>query len=126
MPHLIIEHSANVAELADIQSLVDQLHAAALDNGLPAISVLRTRAVSRNRYRIADGGSSYAFVVITARIGPGRSAADKRAFLECLIDAAERELAPAMKRLTIAFSAEIQEIDPEFRINRNHIETAFG
>ena len=33
MPHIIIEHSANVAEVIDIDALVATVHAAALDDG---------------------------------------------------------------------------------------------
>lgn len=121
MPHIIIEYSENVAAQHNIQALVDHLHAAALDHGLPTLDSLRTRAVAREHYRIADGDPHHAFVAITARIGPGRSAEVKMGFLETLIDRAEQTMERDRSTLAIAFSAEIQEIDPDFRINRNHV-----
>ena len=120
MPHIVIECSANVGRPADIQRLVDVVHAAALAHGLPAPDALRTRASVRSEYRIADGHRSNAFVAITARMAPGRSAEEKTSFLETILDAAEHELAHNSS-LAIAYSAEVQEIDSDARINRNHV-----
>ena len=127
MPHITIEYSANLGDSHDIDALVDAVHLAALEDGLPALDALRTRAVARHHYRIADGDPTHGFVSIIARIGPGRSAADKHRFMTCLIDTADAQLighqnagSPAH---AIAFSAEVQEIDAEFRINRNHVRT---
>lgn len=119
MPHITIEHSANIAAHHDIETLVSDVHEAALSDGLPPVAGLRTRAAERSHYQVATGQDSFAFVAVTARIGPGRSAEQKTQFLTALIDAAEAALAGGP--LHIAFSAEVQEIDPEFRINRNHI-----
>ncbi|MEM9464456.1 MAG: hypothetical protein AAGA90_03740 [Actinomycetota bacterium] len=122
MPHVIIEYSANVAEHHDIDELVAVVHAAALADGLPALDALRTRAEERSTYRIADGAESNAFVAIHGRIGPGRDAEAKRAFLVHVLDAAEAHLGATP--LDIAWSIELTEIDPESRINRNHVRPA--
>ncbi len=124
MPHIIIEHSANLAPVVEMDELVAAVHAAALADGLPALEALRTRAAVRDHYRIADGSPEFAFVGIVARIGPGRAPADKQRFLTALIDTVDDFLEPVSDRLRVALSAEIQEIDPEFRINRNHVRTA--
>lgn len=126
MPHLIIEHSANIAAVIDVQDLVDTVHEAALADGLPALDSLRTRAATRNHYRIADGDPSYGFVAITARIGPGRTAEAKTRFLTALVDAVELHLAPIADDHPVAISAEIQEIDADFRINRNQVRAALA
>jgi 5-carboxymethyl-2-hydroxymuconate isomerase len=126
MPHIVIEYSANLAEVVDIQDLVDGVHAAALADGLPALDALRTRAAVRDHFRVADGRPEFAFVAVVARIGPGRSADDKRRFLGVLIEAVDGRLEPVADRCQVALSAEIQEIDPELRINRNHVRTAMS
>ncbi len=123
MPHIIIEHSANLAELTDIGELVEAVHAAALDDGLPALDALRTRAVSRQHYRIADGNPAYGFVYLTARIGPGREPASVERFLARLMDTVDEALAPLLPDNPVALSAEIQFIEPSQRIMRNHIRT---
>lgn len=122
MPHLTIEYSANVADHHDIDALVDAVHAAAIANGLPAIDALRTRAVARQHYCIADGHSHNAFIAIAARVGPGRDSDTKRSYLEAVLDAAEAEVGRvADSPLAIAWSIELAEIDAEFRINRNYV-----
>ncbi len=98
MPHIIIEHSANVADLTDMDALVDAVHRAALDDGLPALDALRTRAAPRHHYRIADGDPAYGFVYVTARIGPGREPEAVQRFLNRLIDTVDEALAPLQAR----------------------------
>ena len=123
MPHIIIEYSANLAELTDIDALVAAVHQAALDDGLPALDALRTRAAPREHYRIADGDPAYGFVAVTARIGPGRDPQSVTRFLTRLIDTVDETLAPLLPDHPVALSAEIQLIDPDLRLNRNHIRT---
>ena len=123
MPHIIIEHSANVADLTDIDALVLAVHEAALDDGLPSLDALRTRAAPRDHYRIADGNPAYGFVAVTARIGPGREPETVQRFLNRLIDTVDEVLAPLQPDHPVAISAEAQLIDPTMRINRNHIRT---
>ena len=125
MPHIVIEHSANVEAHADVDELVAVVHAAALHDGLPPADGLRTRAVARRHYRVADGDPAWGFVAITARIGAGRPDADKRRFLEAL-DAAADAWVTAVTPLAIALSVELQEIDPDWRINRNHVREAMA
>lgn len=124
MPHITIEHSENLADHHDIDALVDAVHTAALDHGLPELAALRTRAVSRRLYRIASGEPLFGFVAITCRIAPGRDAAAKHSFLEQVLDAAEAQLESEGGPLHIAWSIEITEVDPEFRINRNRVRDA--
>ena len=121
MPHITIEHSGNLSAECDVQMLVDAVHAAALTHPLPAMVGLRTRAESREHYRIADGDPRYAFVSITVRIGPGRDAATKDSFLVLLLDTTENFLAAHAPNLIVALSGEVQEIDHPHRVNRNQI-----
>ena len=123
MPHIIIEHSANLADPADIDALVAEVHQAALDDGLPALAGLRTRAAPRDHYRIADGNPAYGFVHLTARIGPGREPEAIQRFLNRLIDTVDEMLAPLQADHPVAISAEVQLIEPTLRINRNHVRT---
>ena len=123
MPHIIIEYSANLAELTDIDALVATVHAAALDDGLPALDALRTRAVARDHYRVADGDPAYGFVAVVARIGPGREPQAVERFLTRLIDTVDEAVTPLLPDHPVAISAEVQLIDPDLRVNRNHIRT---
>jgi len=124
VPHITLEYSANVAEHHDIDALVHAVHEAAVDHGLPTRDSLRTRAVARTHYRVADGADDLAFVAIAVRIGPGREAETKTGFIESVLDVAEAQLEAGP--LAIAWSIELAEIDSNFRINRNHVRTRLG
>ena len=87
MPHLIIEHSANVAAVADIAGLVDAVHLAALATGVAPLDALRTRAASREHFAIGDRHPDNMFVALTARLGAGRSDDDKAVFVRAMMDA---------------------------------------
>lgn len=121
MPHITIEYSANIAEHHDIDALVAAVHAAALDHGLPPADGLRTRAAQRDHYLVADGSPAFAFIAIAIRIGPGRDAATKTDFIETVLNAAETQIDGESGPLAIAWSIELNEIDADFRINRNHV-----
>jgi len=124
MPHVIIEYSANVGDQVDIVELVDVVHAAALATGIAPLDALRTRAVAREHYAIADRHPDNAFVAVTARFGAGRTADDKRRFVTALMDALDEHLGAA--RHTMMLSVEYQEIDPDFRENRNHLRAVMA
>jgi 5-carboxymethyl-2-hydroxymuconate isomerase len=126
MPHITIEYSANVSEHHDLDALVAAVHHAALDHGLPPADGLRTRATRRDHYLVADGSDDLAFVAVQVRIGPGRDEQAKTSFITALLDAAEAQLASESDVLAIAWSIELTEIDPAFRINRNHVRTRLG
>jgi len=119
MPHLIIEHSSNVADVADIGGLVEVVHDAALATGIVPLDALRTRAASREHYAIGDRHPDNKFIAVTARLGPGRSDGDKRLLIEALIDALDGYLGEAKQSMML--SVEYQEIDPDLRINVNHL-----
>ncbi len=122
MPHLIVEHSSNVAAHHDIDALLDVLLESTLAQGVAPVPGIRIRAVNHERTRIADGSNeNYAFIAITARLGPGRDAATKMSLIETTLDAAQAHIASEGGPLIIAWSFEVQEIDAAFRINRNEI-----
>ncbi len=121
MPHLLIEHSANVGELTAIDGLVNALHDAALETGIASVDALRTRAASREVYAIADRHPDNGFVAVTVRLGAGRSDADKHRLVDALMTALEATLGVAQR--TLMLSVEYQEIDPAFRVNRNNLRS---
>jgi 5-carboxymethyl-2-hydroxymuconate isomerase len=123
MPHLTIEFSANTCSSCggpvDVDALVDRLHDAALATGVATVDALRTRAVGRQHYAIGDRHPDNMFVAVTVRVGAGRNDADKRLLVDALVDALDDEVGEA--RRTMMLSVELQEIDPAFRVNRNHL-----
>jgi len=57
---------------------------------------------------------------VIARIGPGRSPEQKKQLADVLIDAVENFIGPEATGTTM-LSSEVQEIDAEFRVNRNGV-----
>ncbi len=119
MPHVTIEYSANVADVADIDALVQALHEAALATGVASLDALRTRAVAREHFAIADGEPDNMFVAVTARLAAGRGPAERRVLLDALMAALDGELGDAQR--TMMLSVEYQEIDPDSRVNKNNL-----
>ena len=124
MPHLIIEHSANISRQVAIAGVVDAMHDAALGSGLVPLDALRTRAVERDRYAIADRHEDNAFVAVTIRVGAGRTVEQRQALAVALMDALDEALGDA--RRTAMLSVECQEIDAQTRINRNHLRSVIA
>ena len=125
MPHLIVEYSENLDRrhggAVAIDGLVRALHHGALATGIAPLDALRTRAAAREHFAIADEHPANGFIAVTARLGAGRSAADKRALIGALMDALTEHLGDAQHDLML--SVEYQEIDPAFRLNLNHVRT---
>jgi len=119
MPHLIIEYSANVADAVDVSELVIALHDAALATGIAPLDALRTRAVAREHYAIADRDPSNKFIAVTARLGAGRSDDEKDSLADALMYALDQLLGE--KQSTIMLSVEYQEINPARRVNKNNL-----
>ena len=121
MPHLIIEHSSNVADLVDIDALVVAVHDAALATGIAPLDALRTRAAERRHYAIADRHPDNAFIAVTARLGAGRTDVEQRTLIDALMAALDHTLGPAQRHVML--SVEFQEIDPDRRVNKNNLRS---
>ena len=119
MPHIIAEYSANLEDSLDVQALVDDLHQAAIAAQVAEIVGIRTRAVSRAHFRVADGNPANGFVHITARLRRGRPAEKRKALGEALLAAADKRLAAVYPTHPVAMTVEVHEIDPDMTFRRN-------
>lgn len=121
MPHQIIEYSVNLDELLDVDELVATMHAAAAAVEAFPLAGLRTRAVARQHYRIADNHRDNAFVHVVMRIGRGRKLEARQEAGMTLFDALCAYLEPIQSRTPLAISYEVQEIDTDQRWNKNNL-----
>ena len=121
MPHLTIEHSANLRDRVDLSDLASRLHKAALDTGIFPEKGLRTRLATRNEYRIADGHADNAFIHLVVRIGFGRDLETRRRAGDAIFQVLCETLAEDQDRNPLALSCEIQEIDPELSWKKNNL-----
>ena len=121
MPHQTIEYSANLEPELDIEALLTALHETAAGIDALPIGGLRTRAVAREHYRIADGHPDNAFINVFLRIAPGRPFDVRKAAGEQLFQALCDYLDPIYSSSPLAISYEIQELDADLRWKKNNL-----
>jgi 5-carboxymethyl-2-hydroxymuconate isomerase len=119
MPHIIAEYSANLADSLDVQALVNELHQAAIDANVAELVGIRTRAVARTHFRVADGNPANGFVHIVARLRRGRPEEKRKTLGQALLAAADKQLADVYPAHPVALTVEVHEIDPDMTFRRN-------
>jgi 5-carboxymethyl-2-hydroxymuconate isomerase len=113
MPHIIVEYSDNLESKMSIRTLVDDIHQTVVKSGLFDLAAVRTRAMPRTIYRIADGKPENAFIHIIARIRQGRSVEDRRRLGTMLLEAAKQAVAKLPAPPPIGFTVEVYEMEEE-------------
>ena len=121
MPHLIIEYSANVENLIELDALLDKLHATALGTGVFPVGGLRIRAHRVDHYRIADNDPANGFVHATALIGHGRTLEVQQRAGEQLFATLAGHLKHVYERSPLAISLNIQELHPVLNFKKNNL-----
>ncbi len=86
MPHLTLEHTSNVQPSLEFDDLFQQLHMVLAENGIN-ISNCKSRAVQRDRFYVAEGDHSAAFVHLDVRFMEGRSPESKQTIGQRLLGA---------------------------------------
>ena len=113
MPHITIEFSSNLEAGISAPALVKKLHQTVIQSGLFEPAAVRTRALPRDLYLIADGDPRNIFLHIIARIRAGRTIEDRKALGNSLLQAAKEAIATLPRSTPIALTVEVHEIDPE-------------
>lgn len=126
MPHQIIEYSENLTSVLHIEELIDVLHETAATVEAFPLAALRTRAVCRSDYQIADNHPDNGFVHVVLRIAQGRPLEVRQAAGEKLFKALCDFLEPLQSSSPLAISFEMQEIDPELRWKKNNLREYLG
>ena len=121
MPHQIIEYSANLESVLRLPELVARLHDTAANIDAFPLAGLRTRAVRRDHYRIADDHPENGFVHVVLRIAHGRSLDVQKAAGNRIFEALCAYLDPIYCQSPLAISFEMQEINPDLRWKQNNL-----
>ncbi len=121
MPHQIIEYSDNLDSEFSIDELVEALHQSASEVDAFPLAGLRTRAVARSHYRIADAHPENGFVHVVLRIAHGRSLKVRQAAGNKIFKTLCDFLEPVRSRSPLAISYEMQHIDPDVRWKQNNL-----
>jgi len=119
MPHIIAEYSANLEDRLDVPALIDDLHQAAIETQVAELVGIRSRAVRREYFRVADGNPANGFVHIVARLRRGRTTEQRKALGQALLAAADKRLAAVYPSHPVGLTVEVHEIDPDMTFRRN-------
>ncbi len=126
MPHLIVEHTDNLAEEAAIPDLLRKANAVLIaQNGVFPIGGIRSRAIRLTDYCVADGAADDAFVHLTLKIGAGRTAEQKQAAGDALFAMVTEHFAALFARRFLALSLEIQEFSEAGTWKQNNIHSRY-
>jgi 5-carboxymethyl-2-hydroxymuconate isomerase len=121
MPHVIVEYSANIEDKIRPEALLKVLQEAAVSTGVAELAGFRCRAARRDHFRVADNHPDNGFIAIYIRVAQGRSAELRRQLTEAAFAAAQKHLEPVYATTPLVMSCEVQEIDPNFRLQYSNI-----
>ncbi len=121
MPHLTVEYSKNLDPQIDIDELLRVLHTAAANIEALPVGGLRTSAVAREHYQIADGHPDNSFVNLLVRLAPTRPFDVRKEIGEILFQVLCQHLEPIHSSTPLAISFEIQEMGAELRWKQNNL-----
>lgn len=124
MPHLIVEYSANLEKVIDIQALVHAVQNAAHETGIFPKAGTRTRAERRDVYEIADGHPDNGFVHLIVRVGTGRTVEVRKQAGDLIFARLTAALDEVYQARPLAISFEMVEIDPDTTWKQNNIQAA--
>ncbi len=121
MPHIVIEHSANLDRVVDWPAVCEAARHAASETGVFPLGGIRVRTHRCDHVAIADGGTAHGFVDVTLKMGRGRDVETRRRAGDHVFQAISRALDPAFAATTVALSLQIVEIDePNWKRNSIH------
>jgi len=92
MPHITIEHSADLANSWKIAALFDAIERAYSESAIIVPQNVKMRAISYDRFRVAGASESFAHITITLMDGPTET--EKQALSDKIFNAACDVLAP--------------------------------
>ena len=110
MPHLIIDHSANMAALCDLAALCDHMRRAMIDTGVFPLAGIRVRTHRADHVSIADGNPCHGYIDMTVKIGAGRDEDTRTKASELLFNAARDFLDDVMQTHPVGLSLTLVEL----------------
>jgi 5-carboxymethyl-2-hydroxymuconate isomerase len=108
MPHLTLEYTDNLE--FDIQPLLARLHSELVATGAVNLKGLKSRAVRRTAYRIADGNPDYAFIAVSLLIREGRTPEVQREFAQRVLDVLKETFGDRFENGYLSLSVDIKEM----------------
>ena len=121
MPHLIIEHSANLSESHDLLELAQRLNDAMVATDIFPLAGVRVRMHPVETYSMADGHENNAFIAAIMRIGAGRDLETRQRGGQVVFDLLCNTFADEIEQGYMAVSVDIEINDPDMSFKRNGV-----
>jgi 5-carboxymethyl-2-hydroxymuconate isomerase len=119
MPHLTLEYSDNIE--FEVQPLLKRLHKELVATGAINLKGLKSRAVRRTQYRIADGYEGYAFVHLNILLRGGRDIETRQEIARRAMAVLEDTFGHHFDGGYLSLSVDIKEMEPGLAITRHNI-----
>ena len=119
MPHILLEYSDNLD--FEIQPLLADLHQALVSTGAVQMRGLKSRAVKRTEYRVADGNPDYAFVHISLLIKEGRPQEVKEELARQVMKVLKSHLGDRFETGYLALSMDTKEMHQGTELSEHNI-----
>lgn len=126
MPHLTIEHSANLSDQVDFTGLCEKLQSVLASFPAFPLGGIRVRSRPCPHWAVADLDPRNAFADLVLRIGAGRDLTLKKSAGEAVFAAARDWFAPQLAEPHFGLTFEIREVDPalSWKANSMHARLA--
>ena len=121
MPHLIVEHSANLNESHDMADLANRMGEACVASGIFPLAGVRVRMHPVKTYAMADNHRDNAFIAVVMRIGAGRDLETRQRGGQVVFDLLCNTFADAIEQGFMAISVDIEINDPDMSFKRNGV-----
>ncbi len=108
MPHLTLEYSSNLE--FEIQPLLARLHSELVVTGAVSLKAIKSRAVRRSEYRVADGNPDYAFVFVSLLILEGRPPEVKRELAQRVMAVLKDAFSDRVENGYLSLSVDVKEM----------------
>ena len=108
MPHLTLEYTANLD--FNVQVLLARMHSELVATGAVNLKGLKSRAIRRSEYRIADGNPEYAFVFVHLLIREGRPPEVQSEFARRVLAVLKQTFGARFEHGHLSLSVDVQEM----------------
>jgi 5-carboxymethyl-2-hydroxymuconate isomerase len=112
MPHLILEYSENVPEIAFGEGFFNDIHELLISTGPFNLADIKSRAYCSDRYCIGDGSAQNAFIHVTIKmILEGRDLSMRSSISKAIHTFILKRVGEALEELACSVTVEILEIN---------------
>ena len=111
MPHIILEYSENVPEIAFGEGFFNDMHELLISTGPFNLADIKSRAYCSDRYCIGDGSVQNAFIHLTIRILEGRDVSVRSSLSKVVHTFILERVGESLEDLACSVTVEILELN---------------